>query len=113
MSAKQQAIVSKTKCTSYNNIENVLSSLVNCCNPKNTELLQTMNHFSFFIKDCQTNPYEYIARDNTSNNKTYFNNMSSKGSKLKRRIMLEGDPKKTVCLSHFTMTFYTTKKRIE
>ena len=36
--------------------------------------------------------------------------MSSKGSELKRRIMLEGDPKKTVRLSHFTMTFYTTKK---
>ena len=72
--------------------------------PKNTELLQTTNHFLvFFIKDCQTDPYEYVTRDNTSNNKTHCNNMSSKGSELKRRIMLEEDPKKTVCLSHFTM----------
>ena len=29
---------------------------------------------------------------------------------VKTRIMLEGDPKKSVPLSHFTMTFYTTKK---
>ena len=48
MSAKQQAKVSKTMCTIYNNIENGLSSLANCCNPKNTELLQTTNHFLVF-----------------------------------------------------------------
>ena len=36
--------------------------------------------------------------------------MSSKGSELKRRIILEGDSKKTFCLSHFTMIYYKTKK---